>query len=233
MSVLKGAKAALIGTAPLAVLLLVTAGLVPHGTWVWQRGLIFVAGFGSISFIGNIALAVWRPSHFEVRQQSVVATKEKRQPVIDAVGSALLLAFGAGWVAFIPLDVFWLHLSPRPPVSVAVVGGLAALIGAALYPVAAWENRFATPNVQDQSGQRVVDTGIYAVIRHPIYLANLLLVGGAALWLGSTAAVVGVAVVLAFTIGRIRIEEAHLLAELPGYDDYARRVRARLIPFVI
>jgi protein-S-isoprenylcysteine O-methyltransferase Ste14 len=76
----------------------------------------------------------------------------------------------------------------------------------------------------------VIDTGVYAVIRHPLYAANLLLFGGLALWLGSWAAFAGLAVLLVATIGRIAIEEAHLRASLPGYADYARRVRGRLVP---
>lgn len=233
---LTGLWKSLFGLAPVAVLLLLPAGLAANGTWIWQRGLVFLAGYGAISTLGNVALAVWRPHHFEARDQSVVAGQEKGQPLADAVGSALLLVFGAVWVVLVPLDVFSLHLLPAPTSGIAVAGGVCALVGAALYPLAAWENQFATPNVQDQAerGQRVIDTGVYALIRHPIYLGNLLLVGGAALWLGSTAAaLLGLAVILAFTIGRIRIEEAHLRAKLPGYNAYAERVRARLIPFLI
>jgi protein-S-isoprenylcysteine O-methyltransferase Ste14 len=136
---------------------------------------------------------------------------------------------------FIPLDVFRLHLLPTPNVWVSTSGGLALVIGAALTPIAVWENRFATPNVQDQSGQgqRIVDTGVYRLIRHPIYLGNLLLFGGAALWLQSYAAFAGIGVLLVMTVGRIVIEERDLRARLPDYKAYARRVRGGLIPFVI
>lgn len=99
-----------------------------------------------------------------------------------------------------------------------------------------WENRFATPNVQDQTGrgQQVVDTGVYGLVRHPIYLGYALLIGGEALWLGSvTAALIGVGVYLASTGWRIMIEERDLRARLPAYAAYARRVRGRLIPFVL
>ena len=79
----------------------------------------------------------------------------------------------------------------------------------------------------------MVDTGVYRLIRHPIYAGNLLICGGMALWLGSYAALAGVSVLLVATVGRIVIEEAHLRANLPGYGDYAKRVRGRLIPFLI
>jgi protein-S-isoprenylcysteine O-methyltransferase Ste14 len=224
------------GVLIVAVLLLAPAGLAPGGTWLWARGLAFIAAFAVIGGAGNVALAIWRPGHFRVRQQGVVASREKRQPLIDAIGAAGLLGFGAAWLIFIPIDVFRLHLLPAPSPWVSSVGALTAALGMALTPLAVWENLFATPNVQDQSGQgqRIVATGVYGLVRHPIYLGNLLLTGGGALWLGSyAAALIGAGVLLIATIGRIAIEERQLRAQFPEYEAYARRVRARLIPFVI
>jgi protein-S-isoprenylcysteine O-methyltransferase Ste14 len=216
-----GLLAALRADLIFAVLLLVPAGLAPGGTWLWIRGLWFVGLYGVITVAGNVALASLKPEHFQVRQQSVVASKEKRQPWLDAVGAAGLVAFGFAWVVFMPLDVFWLRLLPPPAFWISIAGGVCAVVGVALTPLAVWENRFATPNVQDQSGQgqRVVDTGVYSLIRHPIYAGNLLLAAGAPLWLGSyAAAAIGAGVLLVMTVGRIAIEEAHLRASLPGYD---------------
>jgi protein-S-isoprenylcysteine O-methyltransferase Ste14 len=228
-------RSALLGVAIIASPLLVPAGLLPGGSWLWGRGLALVGAYGSVGIIGNVVLAIHRPAHFMVRQQGVVAARGKGQPLIDAVGSAGLLAFGAAWLAFIPFDVFRLHLLPAPSLWVSTVGGLAAVLGAALTPIAVWENRFATPNVQDQTsqGQAIVETGVYRLVRHPIYLGNLLLPGGAALWLGSYAAFLAVGVVLVMTVGRIIIEERDLRTRLPSYEGYARRVRGRLIPFVL
>ena len=149
------------------------------------------------------------------------------------MGSVALLAFGAAWAVSLPLDIFYLHLLPAPSFWVSLAGSGIALLGVGLTPVAVWENRFTTPNVQRQSGQAIVRSGVYGLVRHPIYLANLLMVGGATLWLGSYAGLWGFAVLLIFTIGRIAIEETHLRANFPEYADYARKVRGRLIPFVI
>jgi protein-S-isoprenylcysteine O-methyltransferase Ste14 len=229
-------RSTVVGQAAIAFLLLIPAGLVPGGTWVWFQGLAFVAAFAAITLAGNLALAIWRPAHFRVRQQSVVASTEKRQPWLDAAGSAALIAFGAGWLVFIAVDVFRWRLLPAPPFWVSAGGGVAAMLGASLTPLAVWENRFATPNVQDQSsqGQAIIQTGVYRWVRHPIYLGNLLLSGGAPLWLGSCAgALVGITVLMIMTMGRIVIEERDLRSRLPAYDAYARRVRGRLIPFVL
>ena len=88
-------KASLPVAAVLGALLLVPAGLVEGGTWLWPRGLAFLAACGAIGLAGNLALATWRPEHFEVRRQGVVASREKRQPRIDAVGAVLLSPFAA------------------------------------------------------------------------------------------------------------------------------------------
>jgi protein-S-isoprenylcysteine O-methyltransferase Ste14 len=217
-----------------AVLLLAPAALLD--AWPWPAGLAFLGAYAAAQVAGNLALAIWRPAHFRVRQQSVVARKDRGQPRMDAVGSAMLVAFALAWFAFIPLDVFRLHLLSMPATWIRWGGALAAALGVATTMLAVWENRFATPNVQDQtaSGQQVIDTGVYRLVRHPIYLGYALLIGGEALWLGSTAAaLIGVGVYLAATVWRITIEERDLRGRLPAYDAYARRVRGRLIPFVL
>ena len=233
-SMVEGLAAALRNGLVIAVLLLVPARLI-GGVWLWPEGLAFVGVTTAIGMAGNAALARFRPDHFRVRQQSVVAAQHKRQPLVDAIGAVLLLGFGAAWLIFIPVDVFRLHLLPSPNLAISLVGGVCVVVGAALTPLAVWENRFATPNVQDQvtQGQRIIDTGVYGLIRHPIYAGNLLLFGGATLWLGSYAAFAGVGVLLVATVARIIVEEAHLRANVPGYETYARRVRARLIPFLV
>lgn len=226
--------AALRDAAIYAVLLLGAAALL--GVWVWPAGLAFVGAYACLQLAANLVLATWRPAHFRVRQQSVVAAREKKQPAADAIGSALLVGFAIAWTAFIPLDVFRLHLLPPPAPWLAWGGGALAVLGVGLTTLAVWENRFATPNVQDQtaSGQHVVTTGVYAFIRHPIYAGYFLLIGGQALWLGSTtAALIGDGVYLASSLWRIAVEERDLRARLPAYAAYARQVRGRLIPFVL
>ena len=224
----------LVTAAIVATLLLVPAGLTPGGTWIWGRGIAFIAGYVAIVVGGDLAVGLYRPEHLRTRQQGVVAAKDRRQPALDAIGSVALLVLASAWLAFIPVDDFRLHLLPQPPSWARWAGAATAAFGAALSPMAVWENRFATPNIQDQTdrGQQGVATGVYRLIRHPIYLGNLLLLSGTSLWLGSTAALVSVVVLLAMTLGRIRLEEQDLRARLPPYADYARRVPWRLIPFI-
>jgi protein-S-isoprenylcysteine O-methyltransferase Ste14 len=234
MQAIRGLFSALAVVAVMAALLLVTAGLTPGGTWIWPRAWIFLAATAAVTSLGSMALAVLKPANFEMRMQAPVARKDLRQPWIDAVGLVAFIAYLIAWLAFIPVDNFSLHLLPPPSPAAAMAGGAASLAGLVITQLAVAQNRFATPTIHDQSadGQRVIDTGLYGVVRHPLYAGNLLVYGGATLWLGSTAALVGVLGQLAFTVARIVIEENHLRASLPDYADYARRVRGRLIPYV-
>ncbi len=233
MLVLKALRRALASVAVMAALILIPAGLLPGGAWVWPQALWLIAILAAVAIAANVALAVWRPASFEVRTQGPVAAKEKKQPLIDAVSLVGYLLFLAAWAVFIPLDVFLLHIFPPPPPQAAAVGLVLAAVGPMISYLAVWQNQFAAGTIHEQAGQQVVDTGIYGLIRHPLYAGNLLMFAGTALWLGSLAALLATSAHLAATLWRIGLEEGYLRANLPSYADYARRVRARLIPFVI
>lgn len=231
MRMLEGALAAAPLTLLISALLMAPAAVLGHAGW--PQGWVFLGVFGAIYFTGSAWLAVRRPRSFKVRRQGILADRQQKQPLIDAVGSVAFFGYLTAWFAFIPLDVFLLKLGPEPAWPLRALGLAASVAGLLITQLAVAQNEFAAPTVQAQARQKVVDTGLYGVIRHPLYAGNLLTYSGMALWLGSLAALAGVAVVLLFTIGRILVEEAYLRANLPGYTDYASRVRSRLIPFLL
>jgi protein-S-isoprenylcysteine O-methyltransferase Ste14 len=232
--ILEGVLAPLPLLVMFATLLLAPAGLA-CGVWVWPRAWGFLGVYGALSIAGYVALAVARPASFRVRQQGVVARREKRQPLIDALGLTVYFAFAAAWFAFIPIDVFRLRLFPAPVSAISLAGGVAAVAGVAITFLAIAQNQFAAPTIHDQTkdGQRVIDTGLYAIVRHPFYAGMLLIYAGMALCLGSYAAAIGVIGFLLLTLARIVIEEAYLREHLPAYPAYAGRVRRRLIPYLL
>lgn len=235
MQAMKGLSAALAVVAVIAMLLLIPAGVMPGGTWIWPRAWVALAATAGVTGAGSVLLAIYLPENFAMRQQGPVAHHGRRQPWIDAAGLVAYIIYLAAWVAFIPVDVFGLRLLPPPGDFASLAGGVAGVAGLVITQVTVAQNRFATPTVQDQSadGQVVVQSGLYSVVRHPLYAGNLLFFSGLAIWLGSTAALVGVLGQLLFTLARIVIEEGELRARIPAYADYARRVRGRLIPYVL
>lgn len=96
------------------------------------------------------------------------------------------------------------------------------------------ENAFAAPIVklQGERGQVVVETGPYRIVRHPMYAGAIPLMVGMALWLGSCAGALLAAVPISIIMLRVLTEERLLRRELPGYRDYARKVRWRMVPLV-
>lgn len=214
--------------------LIVTAGAV-GGVWAWPTALAFVAVYGGVSMVASGLLARLRPASFAVRQGKWMARKGETQPLIDALGLGLYMAFFLAWFAFIPLDVFRLRLLPSPPGVVEGLGLAGVIAGVAVVYTAIAQNRFAAPTIHDQSGQgqTVIDTGLYGVVRHPFYAGMLLVYLGAALWLGSYAAAIASAGFLVMTLARIVIEEKWLREHLPDYAGYTRRVRAKLVPYLL
>ena len=203
----------------------------PAGTLHWWRAWVFLA----VTLIVTAA-AVWSifPDNAGLLSERSRGVIQKGQPLWDRILVILLVVSYVGQIVFIPLDVFRFHLMPKP-------GGIVSFLGLALYAVGWWivtlalkVNPFAVPVVrlQEERHQRVIDTGIYAVVRHPMYAGFIPMTVGPALWLGSYAAALVAIVPIAVLAVRSVFEERFLERELKGYDAYTQKVRYRLIPFV-
>jgi len=130
--------------------------------------------------------------------------------------------------------VFHWHLLQRPGTIVSSFGMVLFLAGARMASLAMRENRFAAVVVKHQEDRHheVIDTGVYSVVRHPMYAGIIPMLVGASLWLESYAATLLALVPAGLLAVRILVEERFLKRKLPGYDAYMRRVRYRLIPFL-
>jgi protein-S-isoprenylcysteine O-methyltransferase Ste14 len=139
-----------------------------------------------------------------------------------------------GLIAFIPLDVFRFHLIAGPGILISSFGLFLFLVGWRIAFLALRENAFAAPVVklQKEREQKVIDTGVYGVVRHPMYAGGILFIVGIPLWLESYAGVLLSVVPIGTIVLRIHIEERFLRRQLEGYEDYMKRVRYRLIPFL-
>lgn len=204
---------------------------VPAGTLHWWRAWVFLA-----VTVAVMAVAIFNilPDNADLLSQRAKGIIQKGQPLWDRVLVILLVVSYVGQIVFIPLDVFRFHLMPKP-------SGLVSLFGLALYFAGWWimtlvmkVNPFAVPVVklQEERRQRVIDTGIYAVVRHPMYAGFAPIAVGPALWLESYTAALLAIVPIAVLAVRSVFEERFLKQELKGYDAYTEKVRYRLIPFV-
>jgi protein-S-isoprenylcysteine O-methyltransferase Ste14 len=209
---------------------LVVMGVVmfwPAGTFAWPNGWWFIASFRVAMAISIVVLWRLNPEIFAARKGIAAGTK-----AWDYVFLVLVLG---GFVAILPVAGFdyrfgWSQL-PGP---VVVAGHGVMLIGFAGTAWAQAVNRHFEPSVRIQSdrGHTVISSGPYAYIRHPGYVFGSLMAIGVALALGSGRALFPALLVMMGLVARTVLEDAMLQAELAGYAEYARRVKARWLPGV-
>jgi protein-S-isoprenylcysteine O-methyltransferase Ste14 len=200
----------------------------PAGTLAYPGAWAFIALFA----VGSLAITFWlfkySPSLLRERMRSPIQRDQKRW---DRVFLMFILVGFCGWIAFMGWDAARTGFTAVPP-WLQVLGGL----GMALYMLGGWwtfrENAFAAPVVKIQEGQRVIDTGPYAIVRHPMYASGLLFFIGLPLLLGSWWGLVFSALFVLAIAWRAVREEGMLRAELRGYDDYIARVPYRFVPLV-
>lgn len=188
-------------------------------------------------FIGvMVAIAVWSSFSLprDLLDERFKPPIQKGQPLADKIVLVLLLATFCGLLVFIPLDVFRFHLLAKPGTLVSSLGLVLVIAGCWIIYLALRENTFAAPVVKHQAErhQRVIDTGVYGMVRHPMYAGAVLLLVGLPLWLESYAAALLASVPIGTLAVRIVVEEQFLRRELKGYDAYTERIRYRLILFL-
>jgi len=203
--------------------------LIPAGTLLWGRAWVLLG----ILVVGTIATMRTAFSDNEgLLVERLKPPIQRGQPLADKIILLALILTFVGMAVLSPLDVFRLHLLPVPGWPVSLIGLVMFGVGWWIISLAFKENAFAAPVVkyQGERGQHVIDTGVYAIVRHPMYIGGLLFFIGMPLWLGSYAATIVAILTIPVLVARILVEERFLRRTLTGYDAYAARVRYRLIP---
>jgi protein-S-isoprenylcysteine O-methyltransferase Ste14 len=201
------------------------------GDWHWREGWIFSAVFCMASFAVVIYLYVMDPALLDERFGSPL---QKTQKSWDKLLLVFFFLGFLGWYIVMPLDVRRFHWSPEFPTWLKAIGLVLFVVAFLLLFGALKENTFAAPviKMQKERGQKVISTGLYGFVRHPMYTGGLLLLISGPLLLGSLYGLV-LGLLLSITLAVRSIgEEAMLKEELDGYIDYAKRIKWRLIPFV-
>lgn len=197
---------------------------VPAGSLAYGNGWLLMA----LVFLPMLAagLVMWKKAPRLLEKRLKGRETQAGQRLVVALSG---LIFVAGFVAA-GLD-FRLGWSQVPRWLTALAAAL-LLAAYALYGQVMRENAYLSRTVEVQQGQKVIDTGLYGLVRHPMYTATLALFLTMPLVLGSYVALIPFLAYPFVIVRRIRGEEALLESGLPGYADYKRRVKYRLIPHI-
>lgn len=208
----------------LGVLLVGTLIFLPAGTFGFFGGWLLMGILFVPMFFAGIVMMIKNPKLLKSRLNA----KEKRKAQ-DMVVKLSGLMFIAGFVvAGLGVRFGWYIL----PTWAKIVGAVAFLAAYVLYAEVLRENTYLSRTIEVQENQKVVDTGLYGIVRHPMYSVTLLLFISMPIVLGSVFAL-PIFLVYPFIIAkRIKDEEEFLLQELEGYAEYKKKVKYRLIPFV-
>jgi len=196
----------------------------PAGSTEFWQGWLFMGILFIPMFFAGIAMMLKNPALLKERLDA----REERgaqRTVIALSGLMFLLGFAAAGLNF---RFAW----PMLPAGISIAAAALFLLAYILYAEVLRENTYLSRSIKVQEGQKLIDTGLYGIVRHPMYSATLILFLAIPLVLGSP---VSFAIFLVYPIliaARIKNEEALLENELEGYRDYQKKVKYRLIPFV-
>ena len=197
---------------------------IPAGTVHYPNGWLFLALLFIPMAITGIALLIKNPALLERRLASKEEQREQR-----AVTALTSLVFLAGFVsAGLDFRFQWIAV----PSWVVSIASLLFLAGYGMWAEVLRENEYLSRTVQVESSQSLIDTGLYRVVRHPMYSASILIFLALPLVLGSFVSFLIFLCYPPLMVKRITGEEEVLERELEGYSEYKARVRYRLIPFV-
>jgi len=211
--------------AVLAILL-----FVPAGTINWTGAWIFIIETSVISIVLGLWLARYDPELLKERMRSPI---QKEQSAEDKIVTGLILLLFLGWFAFMALDAVRFKWSTVPG-WLQAPGAFGVLVACYIGYLTLRENTFAAlvVKVQEERAQKVITTGPYRYVRHPMYAGMIFYLVCAPLLLGSWWGLLWGCGLLGLFAIRILIEEGTLRKGLPGYNDYAAQVRYRLVPRV-
>ena len=196
----------------------------PAGTLSYPQGWLLMGILFIPMFIAGLVMMARNPNLLQSRLNA--KEKEREQSLVVKLSGLMFLcgfilaglSFRFGWL-MLPRWVSWL-------------GAVLFLLSYALYAEVLRENTWLSRTIEVQEGQTVVSTGLYGVVRHPMYAVTLVLFLSMPLVLGSALAFVVFLAYPFIIIKRIRNEEEVLARELPGYTEYMQKVRWRLVPFI-
>jgi protein-S-isoprenylcysteine O-methyltransferase Ste14 len=205
-----------------SILVLIALFFLPAGTFAYWEAWVYLA----ILFIPMVFVFVYLLKTDPELLERRLRTREKegaQKRIIKLSYFYFLLAFLLpgfdrrwGW-STVPLDI-------------VIVADLLVVLGYGIFALVLRENRYASRIIEVEQEQKVISSGPYRIVRHPMYLGMLLMYLFSPLALGSYWAVIPSALIIPLLVARIRNEERVLMRDLKGYPDYIQKTKYRLVP---
>jgi protein-S-isoprenylcysteine O-methyltransferase Ste14 len=221
-TLVKGAVSAALGLVAFGLML-----FLPAGTFHYWQAWVFLAVFAFYTWIPSVYLVRKNPAALERRMHAgPLAETRTLQQIVSTV---VFICFPAMLVVSALDHRFgWSSV----PTTVTVVGDILVAVGLGVAMLVVAQNGYAAANITVESGQTLVSTGLYGLVRHPMYSGSVIMMVGVPLALDSYWGLVFVLPALVALALRIRDEEEFLQQQLSGYSDYEQQVRYRLVPYV-
>lgn len=197
---------------------------IPAGTIRFLNGRLFIGLLFFPMTILGVVLMIKDPKLLKKRLDS----KEKEQDQKIVVLLSILMFFGGFIIAGLDFRFSWFIL----PRWIVIAASVLFLFSYGIYAEVMRENAYLSRTVKVMENQKVVDTGLYGVVRHPMYLATILMFLSVPLILGSLFAFLVFLIYPVIIAIRIKNEEKVLSEELSGYEEYKKKVRYRIIPYI-
>ncbi len=196
----------------------------PAGTFAYAYGWLFICLLFVPMLIAGFVMFFKSPDFLNKRLDA----KEKQGTQKGVIAFSGLMFIAGFVVAGLDFRFGWSVM----PTWVTVAASVLFLLAYVLYAEVMRENAYLSRTVKVEEGQTVVDTGLYGIVRHPMYAVSILLFLMIPLVLGSWYALIIFAFYPAIIIVRLKAEEKLLTRELPGYAAYKQKVKYRIIPFI-
>ncbi len=196
----------------------------PAGTFQYPQGWLLLGILFVPMFIAGLVMLKKNPELLKKRLNAKEKETEQKEVILFS-GIMFLAAFILAGLSF---RFGWLML----PFSVSIIFGAVFLAAYALYAEVLRENTYLSRTIEVQENQKVIDTGLYGIVRHPMYMATVFLFLAMPLVLGSVISFVIMLCYIPIIVKRIRNEEQVLTKDLKGYEAYKKKVKYRLIPYI-
>ena len=213
-----------IGKFIFGVILLGVLVFVPAGTINYPNGWLLIAVLFVPMFVAGLVMMFKNPELLKKRLNAKEEEKEQKT-VVALSGAMFAAAFVAAGLSF---RFKWLVL----PKWAVIIGTIVFLLAYAMYAEVLRENTYLSRTVEVQENQKVIDTGLYGIVRHPMYSATLFLFLSMGMILGSLISFAILLLYIPIIAKRIKNEEKVLEEGLEGYSEYKTRVKFKVIPFV-